>query len=248
MKKCAFEDQIDNYLLNRLEGNEKDQFEEHYFNCQSCFRLIEERNELISTIKSRGVWIFREDSVADRKPSVPVWDKVFAYFTPRQWATVGAAAAILLVVVFGILPRFQGTSPQFVLSENEIVRGESLTLLSPVIDVRNVPFYFEWRELGTDVEYKIFVYNSSLLWTATTKDTRIAVPEDIRQLMVAGQRYSWQVKAFSAKGTLIAVSSKVQFQITSGQYLPRCRAGRGFAPRKPSNTSAGRTTRRFWWG
>jgi hypothetical protein len=33
--------------------------------------------------------------------------------------------------------------------------------------------------------------------------------------MLPGQRFSWQVKAFSARGTLIAVSSKVQFQIAA---------------------------------
>jgi len=35
--------------------------------------------------------------------------------------------------------------------------------------------------------------------------------------MVAGQKYSWQVKAFSPKGTLIAVSSRVQFQVSPAQ-------------------------------
>ena len=31
--------------------------------------------------------------------------------------------------------------------------------------------------------------------------------------MTAGKKYSWQVKAFSPQGTLIAVSSRVQFTI-----------------------------------
>jgi anti-sigma factor RsiW len=58
MKKCLFADQIDDYLLNRLEGEAQEQFEEHYFNCPSCFRQMEERDALVSTIKSRGAWIF----------------------------------------------------------------------------------------------------------------------------------------------------------------------------------------------
>jgi hypothetical protein len=118
------------------------------------------------------------------------------------------------VVVFGVLPQFRESAPQFYLSENEVFRGASLSLISPVIDVKTVPSFFEWRQLGgQDVEYKIYVYNEELLWTATTRETRIEVPDNIKQLMVAGQTYSWQVKAFSAKGTLIAVSSKVQFQV-----------------------------------
>jgi hypothetical protein len=90
-------------------------------------------------------------------------------------------------------------------------------LISPVIDVLSVPSYFEWRKLGEDVEYKIYVYNGSLLWTASTRDIRIPVPDEVKQQMVAGQKYSWQVKAFSPKGTLIAVSSRVQFQVSPGQ-------------------------------
>ncbi len=217
MKKCQYADMIDDYLLNRLEGGAKEQFEEHYFNCSSCFQIMEERDALVSTIKARGAWIFKEKPAAGRTDWVPAWKRALASFAPRQWATVGLAAAVVLFAVFGILPRFQGHTPQFVLSDNEIVRGESLTLISPVIDVRSVPAYFEWRKLGEDVEYKIFVYNSSLLWTETTRDTRIVVPDQIKQQMVVGQKYSWQVKAFSPKGTLIAVSSRVQFQVSPGE-------------------------------
>jgi hypothetical protein len=213
MNKCKFEDQIDNYLLDRLEGGDKDRFEEHYFNCSSCFQKMEERNELVAAIKTRGAWIFKEEPAPARKSYVPSFEKVYSYFSPRQWATVGISAAIFLVAIFGILPQFKRSTPQFYLSENEVVRGESLSLISPVIDVRAVPSFFEWRQLGQDVDYKIYVYNQKLLWTTSTKETKINVPEDVKQLMVAGHKYSWQVRAFSAKGNLIAVSSRVQFQI-----------------------------------
>jgi hypothetical protein len=214
MKKCRFEDQIDDYLMNRLEEGERDIFEEHYFNCASCFQKLEERNELLSAIKSRGAWIFKEEPALGRRSLLPTFERIYSFFTPRQWATAAISAAVLLVVVFGVLPQFRESAPQFYLSENEVFRGASLSLISPVIDVKTVPSFFEWRQLGgQDVEYKIYVYNEELLWTATTRETRIEVPDNIKQLMVAGQTYSWQVKAFSAKGTLIAVSSKVQFQV-----------------------------------
>jgi hypothetical protein len=217
MKKCQFETQIDDYLLNRLEGGDKDAFEEHYFNCQGCFQLMEERSELISAVKSRGAWIFKPQPAPEKRSPVPNFEKVFSYFTPRQWATVAAAAAILLVAVFGVLPQFKGSSPQFVLSDSEVVRGGSLTLMSPVIDVKSAPAFFEWKSLDQDVEYKISLYNGGLMWTAVTSENRIAVPEDVRQVMVSGQKFAWQVKAFSSRGTLIAVSSRLEFQIKPGE-------------------------------
>jgi len=213
MKKCQFEDQIDSYLLNKLEGGDRDIFEEHYFNCPSCFQKMEERNETISAIKTRGLWIFKEEPGPEKKALVPAFEKITTFFTPRQWATVAAAAALLLVTIFGVLPQFRGSAPQFVLSEKDIVRGKTLSLISPIIDIKTAPEFFEWTKLGGDVEYKIYVSNHGLLWTEATKGARIAVPDEIRRLMTAGQKYSWQVRAFSTKGTLVAVSSRVQFQI-----------------------------------
>ncbi|MBP1765988.1 MAG: hypothetical protein H6P98_103 [Candidatus Aminicenantes bacterium] len=213
MKKCLFADQIDDYLLNRLEGGAKEQFEEHYFNCPSCFRQMEERDVLISTIKSQGARLFRKPAASERRDWIPAWKRAFSSFSPRQWAAVGVAGAALLLVISGALPLFKGSSAQFVLSETEVVRGESLTLMSPIIDVRSVPTYFEWKSLGQDVEYKISLYNGELLWTASTRENRITVPEETRRRMRPGQRFAWQVRAFSPRGSLIAVSSKVQFQI-----------------------------------
>jgi len=217
MKKCQFESQIDDYLLDRLEVGDKDAFEEHYFNCQHCFELMEQHNDLISAVKGRGAWIFKPQPAAEKRSLVPTFDRVFSYFTPRQWATVAAAAAVLLVAVFGVLPRFKGPSPQFVLSESEVVRGGSLTLMSPIIDVKAAPAFFEWKLLGQDVEYKISLYNGGLIWTAVTGENRIDVPDDIRQKMVLGEKFAWQVKAFSSRGTLIAVSSRVEFKIKPGE-------------------------------
>lgn len=44
-------------------------------------------------------------------------------------------------------------------------------------------------------------------------ETKIAVPEDIRAKLKVGERYTWQVKAYSQKGTLLAISRASQFTI-----------------------------------
>ncbi len=63
------------------------------------------------------------------------------------------------------------------------------------------------------MEYQVSIYNGKLLWKTTTRDSRLSLPDDVKALMIAGTKYSWQVKAFSPQGTLIAVSSRVQFTI-----------------------------------
>ena len=68
--------------------------------------------------------------------------------------------------------------------------------------------------MGEDVEYKIYIYdNGDKVWEEATKDNSIILPENIKKTFVSGKIYSWQVKAFSAEGTLVSLSSKVQFKI-----------------------------------
>ncbi len=216
MRKCLFEDQIDDYLLNRLEGPAKDRFEEHYFNCSNCFAKLQERDELITSIKSRSAWLFSRERQPEPKGLAAALGRMTDWLTPRQWAVAAVSAAVILFTVFGALPLLRHQSPQFTLSEGEVVRGQSLSLITPLIDVKAVPAYFEWAKLANAAEYKISIYNGELLWSASTSDTRIAVPEDVKLKMVAGNTYAWQVKAFSSRGTLVAVSSRVRFQVVTG--------------------------------
>jgi len=212
MIECKYEGLIDRYLLNKMGEGERNEFEEHYFNCASCFAKMTERDEVIGVLK-------REKSVfaAEVRPAIETraaaWhDRVFAFFTPKQWVLAGAAAA-LLVAVLTVTPLLRNAPPEFVLNGEETVRGSSLTLISPVIDIHAVPAYFEWKKLGEDVQYQVSIYNGQLLWKTSTTDNTVSLPDDIKSRMIAGQKYSWQVKAFSKQGTLIAVSSRVQFTV-----------------------------------
>lgn len=214
MRKCRYEDQIDDYLLNKLPETQKEEFEEHYFNCSHCFQSMIEREEIISTIKHEGYTIFQDEYLAEETRTVSWFDTVRAYITPRTWTVAAVSAALLLVVVFGVLPSLKTTSPQFFINE-DLVRGESITLISPVIDITNIPSQFKWRSHGENVEYKIYLYNQELLWTATTRENSIVLPEAVKKLMISGETYSWQVKAFAPEGGLIAVSSRVRFKVTT---------------------------------
>jgi len=213
MKMCKYEHLIDDYLFDRLDDEKKKKFEEHYFNCHYCFEKMVEREELISTIKLKGETIFQDEYVADMRKGATWFEKIASFFTPKRWALISVYAAVVLVVTCVLISRFKPSPPQFFISE-DTVRGESITLISPVIDIKTVPAKFEWKDSGKNVEYKIYIYdNGNKLWNATTKDNFIFLPERVRKRMTLGGKYSWEVKAFSPEGTLIAISSKVQFKI-----------------------------------
>lgn len=214
MKKCTLEALIDDYLFNRLDQDKRGEFEEHYFNCSSCFEKMAKRDELVSVVKSKGDIIFKDEYVAEAAKGETWYEKITSFLTPRQWALATISASLLLIVVFGILPYLKTTTPQFFIND-EIVRTNKITLISPVIDTETVHSKFEWVKFTReDVEYRIYIYNNGdRLWTESTKENFIILPEKIKKLMTAGEKYSWQVKAFSPEGTLITVSGKVQFKV-----------------------------------
>ena len=213
MRKCKHEDLIDDYLLNKLSEEKKQEFEAHYFNCRVCFEKTAERDEMLTAIKYKGHTIFQDLETGTEAERVPMLEQIWAFFTPKQWTLAVATTAVLVVVALGVIPNLTTTSPQFFIND-DLVRGGSIKLISPVIAVDAIPSQFRWESLGEDVEYKIEIYNHELLWSATTSNPYITLPQEVKERMVNGEKYSWQVKAFSAEGTLIAISSKVQFPVT----------------------------------
>jgi len=55
MRKCKFEEMIDEYSLKRLTEDEKSTFEEHYLNSPSCFEKMVERELIRHCFFKEGV-------------------------------------------------------------------------------------------------------------------------------------------------------------------------------------------------
>jgi hypothetical protein len=163
--------------------------------------------------------IFADEERQEEKREVFSFGKILSFLTPKQWAYAAVSVALVLLVLLNVVPLLKKTtqSPFFLaIDEEDRVRGESLRLITPVIDINAVPSQFMWAPLGDNVDYKISIYfNHHPFWTATTKENTISLPDDVKNRMQASRKYSWQVKAFSPQGTLLAVSPKVQFKITS---------------------------------
>ncbi|MDH4196606.1 MAG: anti-sigma factor [Candidatus Aminicenantes bacterium] len=213
MKSCRFENRIDDYLLNRLPEDKAAEFEEHYFNCAPCFAELTAREELLRVIKTGDVLRTAPEGVTAAADSGAWFRRLWAFLTPRQWALAGAAALALVAVAI-ILPRGRGPTPEFLLTDDDTVRGGAITLISPVNYVRTSPAApFEWQSYGEGIEYKFFIANHKPMWETSATETSITLPEEIRAKLVPGETYVWQVKAFKKDGTLVAISSKVSFKV-----------------------------------
>lgn len=209
MRKCKFEDLIDNYLLNRLDEEKKKKFEAHYFNCPFCFEKMVERDELISVIKYKGDIIFQDEYAVKETKSVTWIERIVSLLTPKQWATAAVSAFMLLFIfclIFYVIPNRGPTPPSFPIPDDSTERGAQ-------IKIKVIPSKIEWSRLGEDVEYKIYIYhNGDKLWSTTTKENFIVLPEEVKNSMTLGEIYSCEVKAFSTQGPLKA-SGRTQFKI-----------------------------------
>lgn len=212
MRECPFEEKIDFYLLEKLEDADRRAFEEHIFNCPSCFALTSERDEVLHVIKTDPALLAETGEAPEKTRPAAELRLWLASFKPREWALAGLTACVSLVVLALLLTR-PSESPVFLLEDAIAVRGGAVTLISPVIDVAGAPAYFEWREVGEDALYDLTLSNHTVLWKTTTRGNRVALPADIRAKMTPGETYFWQIKAFTAQGTLIAVSSRVRFTV-----------------------------------
>ena len=55
MPKCPNDDFMDTYLLGKMGDDARDEFEEHYFNCETCFAKMAERDRLIRLLRDEKV-------------------------------------------------------------------------------------------------------------------------------------------------------------------------------------------------
>ena len=208
MTSSCQDDRIDEYLLGRLSAEDKTAFEEHYFNCPACFEELKIRAEVLSVIRDKGQALFPAAAQPGRiriRPKNPVLKPVWLW---------GAAAGVTAVIIgiFLLAPSPQ-TPPVFTLSGDDTVRGQALGLISPRGDVALPPAYLEWTPLAEGTEYSVSLFEQQRLWSETTRESRIRLPEEVRGKMVPGRSYSWQVKAFSPEGALTALSSRLPFKI-----------------------------------
>lgn len=209
MRKCKFEDLIDGYLLNRLDEEKKKKFEVHYFNCPYCFEKMVERDELISVVKYKGDMIFQDQHVVEETKGGTWIEKIVSLLTPKQWAAAAVSTCMILIIfclIFYVIPNRGPTPPSFPPPDGWAERGAQ-------IKIKVIPSKIEWSKLGEDVEYKIYIcHNGDNLWSTTTNENFIALPEEVKKRMTLGEIYSCKVKAFSTQG-LLKASGRTQFKI-----------------------------------
>src|SRR5579862_3648061 len=159
---------VEKYLLDELPPELRDEFEEHYFDCQNCADDVRATAAFLDIAKHELKNFPREGSSTAKKPWLAwVWTPAFA---------VPALAACLLVIVYQnavIFPRFRSAlaeirSPE-ILPTISLVGGNSRGGVTPSVTVQNArPFLLVFDIPAQDrfSSYSCVLYSpsGSLAW------------------------------------------------------------------------------------
>jgi len=97
---------IDNYINGTLSDQKRQEFEEHFFLCDICFRELQVRQEMAAVLKHEGTAVFGT-VVEEKTANEHIWslDSMVAAikkYISVKWVPAGLAfAAVLILIVLG---------------------------------------------------------------------------------------------------------------------------------------------------
>jgi|Deesub1362A_J573_1020465.scaffolds.fasta_scaffold00084_73 hypothetical protein len=215
-KKCKFEKQIDDYLLNRLSEKKEEEFEKHYFICPNCSKELIFREKIFETIKERGREIFKDIIFESHEPiKINSFYKIINFLKVKKWAF--ATLLIFLIFISGISIYFYQKIAHsgFFAPHEETLRSEIINLYYPHGELRIYPQYFYWNKIEGSSKYILSIYDNkeNLIWKIETTNNKIKLPEEIKSKIIKRDFYFWEIKALSNQGLIIARSRRGIFRI-----------------------------------
>lgn len=78
MKKCKYQNYIDEYLLDKLKPEDQAEFEEHYFICPHCFAKLDQQSEVVQILRREGVLETPAEGCERHHRSAPWWRRLLA--------------------------------------------------------------------------------------------------------------------------------------------------------------------------
>jgi len=214
MPDCKFRGKIDDYLLDRLKGKEKEKFEKHFFTCPRCSEELILRNKVFETIKEKGREIFNDVIIQTHlQPKVSLLSKFAYILRAKKWA-YAFLLLFVLVLTGSIYISYKLTHSPFLPPSEEILRGKTLSLISPQGEIQAPPSIFTWEKGDNFIQYIFSIYDEkgNLLWEAKTSKNKIKLPNRVKTLLKRGNFYFWEVKAISHQGSIITQSRRAIFK------------------------------------
>lgn len=126
---------------------------------------------------------------------------------------LAVAAMIVVAVAIGYVMQNREPSIEGPITR-DLYRSQRVEVIAPVGDVAVAPRELQWKPVGAAVHYDVVVseVDGTILWRASTRESHIALPEDIVRRLVPGKRIVWEVTAMR-DGSAIQSSGTQSFRV-----------------------------------
>jgi hypothetical protein len=182
----------------------------------SAGNLKESETEAVQLITAR--LRERSDEIFGR-PGVPgeapeTWWKTL-WRTPWLRPAALALAGLSIVVVLSLQMRISPPGIRPPSPEQEVLRSNTISILAPAGDVREVPNEIRWQAAPNAVRYqaRLLQVDGAELWKGETATNAIGLPSAIRARVVPAKTLLCQVLAFDASGKQVGQSDTVRFRL-----------------------------------
>ena len=197
-------DLIGGYELGLLSDQERERFEDHLLECETCFESLYKMAPLAHLIRERKLAPGQNLGLHVEGGKRP------GRFFLKKWA-LAAAGVLALTIAASVFVWLR--SPR---QETVRLRGQddvSILVLSPVGEMTSLS-EVRWKPTaGVDsYEVRIFTEAGDLVWEHNVQGTEAILPDSIKKALVYGRTYLWQVTAVTDKGMTLK-SEAVRFRL-----------------------------------
>ncbi len=203
---CLYADDADieqRYLAGKLSENDAEEFERHYFECDTCWNRVQRGAEIKAALQPAT-----ESAQPVKRETLQPLPRRRRSFA--SWATPLAAAAVLVVGI-GLWrnrsDRPSENQPAPVAPSIEPTRGASTSLVVSS-HATSDGLVAAWTKAATAHTYRVrlLAADGSLLFERETADTSVVLPSDSARVSAnSGSRF-WQIQALDELRKIVATS------------------------------------------
>ena len=195
---------IGGYELGLLSDEEKRQFENHLLECEYCFQSLYQAAPITNLLRKEKLAPSQNIEFQDEK------EKVSFRLFGRKWALAAATVITVLLITF-VFVWLQKPEEKI-----ERLRGHddvSILVLFPIGEVSSIS-ELRWKPITGIESYdvKIFTEAGNLVWEETSQETNAVLPDSVKESIMRGITYYWQVEAQTNRGNRLK-SQMIQFRI-----------------------------------
>lgn len=194
-------------LLRRFQSDDLDESE------KEPVRLVSER------LAARAA------EIVPARPAPAVHEPWWRILWSTPWPSAAALAMAGVLIVLAVGLQWRHSQPALhppASSDQDVLRSNLISILSPAGDLRQVPEEIRWQAAPGAVKYQVRLLevDGAELWRADSSEDHVTLPPSMRARVVPAKTLICQVTALDGSGRVVAESNMVRFRLLQNVYAP----------------------------